>query len=237
MGHRSFECPKRSGNPFNNGGAAKLGNFRPTVCHGCGESGHIRPNCPKRANANVTASSHNAAKNSAPDASKQTDESKFMGMDAFANMCSEMTSTADMYKGVIGPQFTAPIFVNGVEVKALFDLGSQVNIISRDCLREVLRKGNVPCDKLQHGIMGHPPGVNMTNASGTPMKFFGLGHCVIQTDPNDPGEEHPFLVQENANYDVVLGTPLLLGNSKWRERVGKLLTDWDDKCARAIRTV
>jgi len=134
----------------------------------------------------------------------------------------------ELVKGVVGPQCTAPILVNGVEVNALFDLGSQVNIIGRACLRKVIRTGNVPCEKLQPGIFGHPPGVKLTNASGAPMKFFGLGHCMIQTDSSDPGEEHKFLVQENANYDVVLGTSVLLASSKWCKRLSKLLTGWSD---------
>ncbi|KAH7721712.1 hypothetical protein AAVH_10790 [Aphelenchoides avenae] len=92
------------------------------------------------------------------------------------------------------------------EVKALFDLGSQVNIISRSFLRESLRKGIIPCSKLKPGIFANPPGVNIKDASGTPMKFFGLGHCMVQIDASDTAEEHKFLVQEYTNCDVVLAS-------------------------------
>ena len=61
------------------------------------------------------------------------------------------------------------------------------------------------------------------------MTFLGLSHCVVQTGPSDSGEEHKFLVQENTNFDVVLGTTVLVASRKWRERTKEVLDLLGDK--------
>ncbi|KAH7691436.1 gagpol and env protein precursor, partial [Aphelenchoides avenae] len=231
-GHRKFECPKRlnggtSANfvptGANTGGNAKFGNFSPPTCYGCGQQGHIKTKCPNEGSSNATASSKGAAKKSTRAASKPADASPAMGLsDGFSNMCSKTPTVAEFSQDVVGKPCLAPILVNGVEANALFDLGSQVNIISKACIRDVLRKGHAACGKLP-ALFGHPPGVNIRDASGTPMKFLGIAQCRIQVDSNDAAEVHKFLVQENTNFDVVLGTPVLAASRKWCERTKEIL--------------
>ncbi|KAH7719683.1 hypothetical protein AAVH_12865 [Aphelenchoides avenae] len=129
---------------------------------------------------------------------------------------------AEVLEGIVGAQCVAPILVNGMEAKALFDLGSQVNIISRDFLRHVMRNCRKSLGKLP-AIVGHPSGVNIKDASGKPMPFAGAGHCEIQIDASDSAEVHKFLIQDGANFEVILGTPALIGSRKWCERTRELL--------------
>lgn len=56
------------------------------------------------------------------------------------------------------------------------------------------------------------------------MPFLGLVQLEIRANESDPAELHNFLVQEGPiNFDVVMGTPSLLGSFRLCEHLVKLV--------------
>lgn len=133
----------------------------------------------------------------------------------------------DLLQGVVGGQCVAPVWLNGIESKALWDTGSQVDINSKAHLQDILRKSPERLRKMKC-LTVHPPGVSIKDASGKEMPFLGLVQLEIKPNEADPVEMHKFLVQEGpTNFDVVLGTPTLFGSSLFCEQLVKLLKGWN----------
>ncbi|KAH7698792.1 gagpol and env protein precursor, partial [Aphelenchoides avenae] len=223
-GHRKAEC-RSGGTPHLTGGnaaPAKFGNRGPIVCHECGEPGHTRPNCPKRSRGNFTRSNGTAQSGNA---SAAVETPTIAESDSFLSM-NMSQGVRDLVKGVVGGQCVAPIWLNGIESKALWDTGSQVDIISKAHLQDILRKSPERLRKAKC-LTVHPPGVSIKDASGKEMPFLGLVQLEIKARETDPAEMHKFLVQDGpTNFDVVLGTPTLFGSSLFCDQLIQLMKGW-----------
>ncbi|KAH7699215.1 gagpol and env protein precursor, partial [Aphelenchoides avenae] len=224
-GHRKAEC-RSGGTPHLTGGnaaPAKFGNRGPIVCHECGEPGHTRPNCPKRSRGNFTRSNGTAQSGNA---SAAVEKPTIAESDSFLSM-NMSQGVRDLVKGVVGGQCVAPVWLNGIESKALWDTGSQVDIISKAHLQDILRKSPERLRKAKC-LTVHPPGVSIKDASGKEMPFLGLVQLEIKAQATDPAEMHKFLVQDGpTNFDVVLGTPTLFGSTLFCDQLIQLMKGWN----------
>lgn len=219
----------------------KFGNHKPAICSFCNRVGHTVEKCwdknPSLKPPTFGTSSAVASTGGATVVQYTADANPTVVATSGATFCQSLTASAKVVtkelEKVVGPSAVAPIMLNGHQVNAVFDSGSDVCLIRASLYKSLYKSSNtaqMECFKLP-AYPGPQNGLVVQDAQGEAMQFKGRVVCDVRASRNErKGERYEFLVVEDAPFDVVLGTPALSKSTKLRSRLMALLGSPKQQC-------